>query len=225
YDKPLAYFVYGEITDAFLVDPYEVVFHNKTPKDNAYFTQLGKLACEPRPLYTTPAAFYQETQRGANRYLKSDELMDTVFYEIGAGSKGIIYFNKIFSGGKGYHAMPGLENAIGKLNLILQTLKDYISNSEPMPLSKHVPNLDVSTLLCADKGILILVRKLNHDEPKNNSLEIEIPEWMKLSHGFQMTLDGEQKIIHLSISDHTVTLDVSAIDKWGIYFLAAKEAE
>jgi len=188
YQKPDCYFVYGEVTDIGVVNPYEIVFYRNPPEKNAYFTALGKLASESRPLWTIPEAF---TYRGT-RFPTPEEERIIVWSQIGEGSKGIWYFysNKT----SGYPASPALEAEIGRINSELQVLKEYIVISEPVSLVRtDAEKITAYTLLCGDKGILLILVNNDHTSyfeegkepftytPKENfKAEVKISQWMKV---------------------------------------------
>ena len=193
YDKPRAYFVYGELTDAFLVNPYQVIFHNETPERNRYFASLGKLACQPRPLFSTPAAFCRKSYDGNCRFLTPLELRKTVFYELGEGSKGIIYFNKEFSEGRGYSENRDLEDEIGRINWVLQQLKSYLMIGEPMELAhSEDKRLDSYPILAADKAIVLFLINQGGREVQGSTVEIDIPFDLKVKNVYQIRQSEQQ---------------------------------
>jgi len=182
------FFVYGEVTDICVVNPYEIIFYRNPPEKNAYYTALGKLASEPRPLWTIPEAF---TYRGT-RFPTPEEERIIVWSQIGEGSKGIWYFysNKT----SGYPASSPLEAEIGRINRELQALKEYIVISEPVYLARaDAEKVTAYTLLCGDKWILLILVNNDHTsyfeegkelfayQPKENfKAEVKMPHWLKV---------------------------------------------
>jgi len=181
-------FVYGEVTDICVVNPYEIIFYRNPPEKNAYYTALGKLASEPRLLWTIPEAF---TYRGT-RFPTPEEERIIVWSEIGEGSKGIWYY--VSSPKAGYPASPPLEAEIGRINRELQALKDYIVISEPVSLARaDAEKVTAYTLLCGDKGILLILVNNDHtsyfeegkdpftyQSKENFKAEVKIPQWLKV---------------------------------------------
>ncbi|EKD28704.1 MAG: hypothetical protein ACD_79C00239G0004, partial [uncultured bacterium] len=55
--KPFNYFIYGELADVIMVNPYEVAFYGNKPEKDGEFVKLAKLASEPRLLYAIVEAF------------------------------------------------------------------------------------------------------------------------------------------------------------------------
>lgn len=185
--KPDNYFIYSELVDVFVVDPYEITYYHNPPEKNAHYTKLAKLACQPKILWTIPEAF---THRGT-RFQTPEEERIIVWSEIGEGSKGIWYY--VYNQKIGYPANNQLEEEIKKINWELQKLKDYILISEPFKLAKvDKEKITPYTLLCGDKGIILILINNDHKsyfekppyfqyKPKENiKVEIKIPFWLKV---------------------------------------------
>jgi len=156
FERPLNYFVYGELTDLIAIDPYPIVLDHESPFRNAHWVSLAKRACEPRPLYTIPEAFHILGNE-YTRYPTPEELRLTVYLQIASGSKGIWYYTKN-AGAGGYEANRPLEEEIGRINAELRKLRPYLKISDPMSLGEaDSANVAVHTLLAGDKGMVVIV--------------------------------------------------------------------
>ncbi len=116
YRKKHAYFVYGEVWDLVFINPYQLVFYGKSPREDRYFARLGKKGCEPRPLMVIPEAFNHKAKISGSRFPTPEEERLIVYYEIAEGAKGVNYFIKHFQDDNGYDANPELEAEIGRIN-------------------------------------------------------------------------------------------------------------
>ncbi len=156
FERPLNYFVYGELTDLIAIDPYPIVLDHESPFRNAHWVSLAKKACEPRPLYTIPEAFHILGNE-YSRYPTPEELRLTVYLQIAYGSKGIWYYTKD-AGAGGYEANPLLEAEIGKVNAELRKLRPYLKIAEPMRLGEvDSGKVAIHTLLAGDKGMVVIL--------------------------------------------------------------------
>jgi hypothetical protein len=220
YQKPDCYFVYGEVTDIGVVNPYEIIFYRNPPEKNAYFTALGKLASEPRPLWTIPEAF---TYRGT-RFPTPEEERIIVWSEIGEGSKGIWYY--VSSPKAGYPASPPLEVEIGRINRELQALKEYIVISEPVSLVQvDTEKVTAYTLLCGDKGILLIMVNNDHTsyfeedkkpftyQPKENfNAEVKIPQWLKVKGIMEIKADETIENVKYQTEREKLIIPIDRLD-------------
>jgi len=200
--KPENYFIYAETVDVFVVDPYEIIFYHNPPEKDAYFASLGKIACQPRILWTIPEAF---TYRGT-RFPTPEEERIIVFAEIGEGSKGIWYY--VYSQKTGYPANIPLEEEIKRINWELQKLKGYLVISEPFGLARaETEKVTPYTLLCGDKGIALILVNNDHKsyfeegkEPfeynpkKDFYVEVEIPEWLEIKEMKEIRYPEEKQV-------------------------------
>ncbi|MBC7328179.1 hypothetical protein H5T87_08720 [bacterium] len=201
--KPSAYFIYGELADALLIHPCENVYYQHRPIRDGYWTALGKLACEPRPLYVLPEAFKAIGRCGASpRYPTPEELRLIVHYEIAQGAKGVIFFKR--SGENGYEANPSLKKEIKKLNRELQKMKNFLRIGEPFSLAETTnPQVEAYSLLCGDEAIILLL--INHDHesdfhpekeafrcrPKKNfAVTLNIPSWLGVKEVYEISEGG-----------------------------------
>jgi len=228
--KPDNYFLYAETTDVFVIDPYEITYYHNPPEKDAYYTQLAKLACQPRILWTIPEAF---TYRGT-RYQTPEEERIIVWSEIGEGSKGIWYF--VYDQKIGYPANKELEEEIKKINWELQKLKDYLIISEPITRTEK-DKMTTYTLLAGDKGIVLILVNNDHTSnfqegqkpfeynPKENvKIEIKIPNWLKVKGIKEITYPEEKEINQqqYKIENNTLFLSVDNLEITKQYLIEAE---
>ena len=202
--KEEAYFVYGETMDMVFVNPYEIVFHGGSPRDDGKYINMAKKGCEPRPVLAVPEAFFEEFPDGAGRVPTPEEEKLLVHYQIGQGAKGLLYFIKTMKNGKGYEHYPDLEQEIGRINRTLQRIKHLLWIGEPFPqlVLKKPSWLDVYPLLCADRAlILILINRdyrysayenaLIFDEKGSSPLKLVLPGAVQLSNVEDVSLETD----------------------------------
>jgi len=205
FERPLNYFIYGELTDLIAIDPYPIVLDHESPFRNAHWVSFAKKACEPRPLYTIPEAFHILGNE-YSRYPTPEELRLTVYLQIAYGSKGIWYYTKN-AGAGGYEANPLLEAEIGKVNAELRKLRPYLKIGEPAGLGKaNSPNVAVHTILAGDEGIVVLVinnqcvslpfafeseQPFTFEPQKNINVQLTLPP--ALAVGSILAIDGDEE--------------------------------
>ncbi len=218
--KPDNYFIYADVVDIFVVDPYEIVNYHKRPEEDAYYVSLAKLACEPKILWTIPEAF---AHLGRTRFQTPEEEKIIVWSEIGEGSKGIWYF--VYDLKVGYPANKQLEEEIKKINWELQKLKDYIVISEPFKLAKtEIEKITPYTLLCGDKGIVLILINNDHQSffeqdkqpfiytPKENfKVKVNIPDWLKVKEVKEIRYQEEKKIEY-KIEENKLVIPIDTLD-------------
>ncbi len=220
HQKPDCYFVYGELTDIGVVNPYEIVFYRNPPEKNAYFAALGKRASEPRPLWTIPEAF---TYRGT-RFPTPEEERIIVWSQIGEGSKGIWYY--VANQKTGYPANPSLEAEIGRINRELQALKEYLVISEPVALAQtDTEKVTAYTLLCGDKGIVLILVNNDHTSsfeegkkpflhhPKEHfTAKLKIPPWLKIQKITEVTAHQTKETLISPTQSDNLILPIDRLD-------------
>lgn len=218
HQKPYNYFIYGELTDIFSVDPYEIIYYHNPPEKNAYYVKIAKKASQPRLLWTIPEAF---TYRGT-RHPTGQEERIIVWSEIGEGSKGIWYY--VYEQKIGYPANKELEEEIKKINWELQKLKDYIVISEPFVLGKiEIEKVSPYTLVCGDKGIIVILVNNDHEskfnqqpyftytEKENVKIDIKIPNWLKVKSVKEIKYPEERKIDYIKEEDK-ITIKIEKLE-------------
>ncbi|MCM8802279.1 MAG: hypothetical protein NC827_03095 [Candidatus Omnitrophica bacterium] len=217
--KPYCYFIYGEITDIFSVDPYEIIYYHNMPEKNAYYVSLAKKASQPRLLWTIPEAF---TYRGT-RFPTAEEERIIVWSEIGEGSKGIWYY--VYNQKIGYPANKTLEEEIKKINWELQRLRDYIVISEPFSLAKaDKEKVSCYSLLCGDKGIVLILVNNDHksffeegkdpfiyNQKENFEVKVSIPYWLKIK-GIKEIKYQEEKEIEYEIGIREIIIPIDKLE-------------
>ncbi len=126
YQKPLNYFVYGELADVMMVTPYEVAYYGNPPEKDGEVFRLAKLASEPRLCYAIVEAFRDNNpKRSVHRFPTPEEEIKIVESLLQNGAKGLIYFNRKHEGG-GYDDNPPLLETLGKINREVQKKKSQI---------------------------------------------------------------------------------------------------
>ncbi|MGB9677061.1 MAG: hypothetical protein ACPLZ9_00435, partial [Candidatus Ratteibacteria bacterium] len=227
--KPENYFIYSELVDIFVIDPYEITYYHNKPEKNAYYTKIGKIACQPKILWTIPEAF---TYRGT-RFQTPEEERIIVYSEIGEGSKGIWYF--VYDKKIGYPANKLLEEEIKKINWELQKLKDYIKISEPVKLAKiDKEKITPYTLLCGDKGIILILINNDHEsyfeegktpftyKPKEDiKVEIKIPDWLKVKKLREVEYPVERELdeTEYEIKKNKIIIETGKLEITKIYLI------
>lgn len=170
-------------------------------------------------MWTIPEAF---TYRGT-RFPTPEEERIIVWSEIGEGSKGIWYY--VSSPKAGYPASPPLEVEIGRINRELQALKEYIVISEPVSLVQgDTEKVTAYTLLCGDKGILLIMMNNDHKsyfeegkEPfeytskRNLETIVKIPDWLKVTGVIEIKYP-EEKQVKYSQEKNTLIIPIDRLD-------------
>ncbi len=231
YRKKHGYFVYGEVWDLVFINPYQLVFYGKSPRENRYFARLGKKGCEPRPLMVIQEAFSDEEEISGSRFPTPEEERLIVYYEIAEGAKGVNYLVKHYGDNGGYDANPELEAEIGRINWELRQLKPYLKIGDPVAIAEtNEPEVTANTILCGDKAIVLILINEDYDSPSRGSSEqfeyrpkqdfevtVHLPDWLQALEAYEVVGELEKSIpVHYEytrIGDIIISVDQLDITK------------
>lgn len=227
--KPYSYYVYGELTDVMVINPYEM-FHGKNdPARNAYYTSIAKKVSEPKLLWTCPEAF----SCYGSRFPTPLEERIIVYSEIAQGSKGIWYY--VFDKEIGYLLDKNLENEIKQINWELRQVRDYILIGEPYELANtYNDSVVANTLLCGDKGIILILQnkdyrsyfgdernKFQYNRKEQFLVEISVPKWMKIENIVEISYP-KKRDINFTTKEGLVSIPIDFIDATKLFLLSAE---
>jgi tetratricopeptide (TPR) repeat protein len=154
------YAFYGELPDFAFVNPFTTMFRAPyRPEASSGFLKAARTWIDPRPAAAIPEAF-----TNSKRDLTPDEVCFSTWAEVAEGAKGVKYY--VRSGGAdghGYTEMSGAEQTIGRTNLDLQLLKPFLRVGDTSPsVSSDHDTVTHKSILCADKGIVIILLNRNY---------------------------------------------------------------
>lgn len=161
--KPQNYYVYGQCMDVYCSDPY-VPLGGDQCEYIARAMECARDASTPRPVIaclwaTTEAPPPYKQVRDRPPTPEEERLM--VFYALGSGSKGVLYFAD--RGETRVSANRPLWDEIGRINADILALSPYLAIGCPAGPQVESGSLWYRSLMCgADKMVVVAVNKGHH---------------------------------------------------------------
>jgi tetratricopeptide (TPR) repeat protein len=221
------YAFYGELPDMAFVNPFTTLFRAPySPEASAGFLKAARTWIDPRPIAAIPEAFSND-----RRDLTPDEIASSTWAEIGEGAKGVRYYVATYDGdGRGYSQMPGAEQAIAHINLDLQLLKAFLRVSDTCnAASSDREKVACKSLLCGDKGMVVILRNGNYTGGKkvaalwtpmeNVAVRVHVPIGLQLRHVFEVAQG--LKAVEFSEEGDCVNFTVPRLEGRRVFLLSS----
>lgn len=165
--KPLQWYVYGQIPDVFVTDPYVPL--NGRQVDYVYHAlDCARDACAPRPMIPILWACGLEGGRKlGHRPPTPEEERIMAGYAVGCGAKGLVYFIDM-SGETGEGKFLGLSDnkplwdEVGRINKDVLAIADLLSIGCPIPGGRSDSGVWVRSLMCGRESMVVVVVNNGH---------------------------------------------------------------
>jgi len=218
--KPHNWYIYGQLTDIFAIDPYYqsrlTTSFNKHPDRLPLFTKatilqgicrIARFSSAPMPLHIILNSVEHRGEGGVQRFRfgTPEEKRIEAYYALGAGAKAYSYWWYTPSGkcnGCGDRSPAGsaLWREIGLLGAELRTAGRLIVKSCPARLDvESSEHLSVVPLLAGSDSLILVCVNENYTNDRmgtvykpieNAWLEIDLPKWLKPKEALEISYDG-----------------------------------
>jgi len=165
--KPLQWYVYGQIPDVFVTDPY-VPLNGRQVDYVHHALDCARDACTPRPMIPILwACGLQGGRKLGSRPPTPEEERIMAGYAIGCGAKGLVYFVDM-SGETGEGKFVGLSDnkplweEVGRINKDVLAVADLLSIGCPIPGGRSDAGVWVRSLMCGPKSMVVVVVNNGH---------------------------------------------------------------
>lgn len=206
--RNVKFFEYGFIPDIPCHDHYSVTApsSSKWPypygtrlEETGYYTADLKYASEPKPIWVWTQGVHLWDQRPKMPLPTPDELGAQLYFNLGRGAKGNLWFTFIEEAGDRY---PATKKALQTYSRVVRLLEKDLLLSDPWhgTVKTDAP-VDVACLLTPDKAIIFITNReymiqdsaYQWKDYKNVKLSVSLPSWFQPSDGFEL---NPEKGIH-----------------------------
>lgn len=188
--RNIKFFEYASICDIPCQDHYSVTApsSSKWPKpygtwleETAYYTRDLKLASEPKPIWVWSQAIANWGERPKRPVPTPEELGAQLVLNLGAGAKGILWFNHVKELGQNY---PDLEASMQGWGRVMSLLRDYFLSSDPIDFNGSAPEKIHIALLQGRDFVILCITNQDYEihpeaypfkEKRDLKIEMKLP--------------------------------------------------
>jgi hypothetical protein len=203
--RNVKFFEYASISDIPCMDHYCVTAptSSKWPKvygthleETGYYTRDLKRAAEPKPIWVWSQAIADWEERPRRPVPTPDELAVQLVQNLGAGAKGILWFNYSQEMAERY---PDVRDAVQRWGRVLQVTREDFLAAEPCDAAVEAPEkVEAAPLVAWDK-LLLCVTNVDYeidDEAypfvykSGVRVSLDPPEWIAPVVALRVSPDG-----------------------------------
>ena len=223
---PLNWFIYGQLSDIFCTDPYSY-----NPRYVRAVARTARRASLPRPCWIAVKSYWRP---GSGRPVSPEEARLMVYAAVGEGVAGISYwiYDKRVSGWSGMAASPPLEAEASRVNAELETAASLLAYACPTDAVRtDNPKAMARALLCADKGMAVVVMNESYDITKeslrvsplkNVKVTVQVPPFLGIS-GATLLEGTTQRALPVSREDGAVSFTLDELRVANLVLLTTKD--
>jgi hypothetical protein len=199
--RNVKFFEYAFIPDIPCHDHYSVTApsSSKWPysygtrlEETGYYTADLKYASEPKPMWVWSQGVHLWDERPKMPLPSPDELGAQLYFNLGRGAKGNLWFTFMQEAGEKY---PATKSALQHYSRVVRLLELDLLRSDPWHGTVQTnATIDVACLLTPDKAIYFITNTdyMIHDsayqwKTQNKvKLKVSLPPWFQASDGFEI---------------------------------------
>lgn len=238
--RNVKFFEYGFIPDIPCHDHYSVTAptSSKWPykygtrlEETGYYTADLKYASEPKPIWAWTQGVHLWDERPKLPLPSPDELGAQLYFNLGRGAKGNLWFTFLEEAGQRY---PDTKQALQQYSRIVRVLENDLLLSDPYHTKIIAPpGIDVAPLITPDR-LIVFVCNTNYTirdtaylwtKARNVSISIKVPTWFEAADGFvldpakgigELAWEGTQNTLSIHLPDiHMGTVLIFTREKKG----------
>jgi hypothetical protein len=232
--RNVKFFEYAQIPDIPCHDHYCVAApsSSKWPErygthleETAYYTRDLKRASEPKPVWVWSQGVHEWDGRIKMPLPTPEELTAQLWFNVGRGAKGIIWFTFDLEMGEKY---PATRKAVQESGRILRLLREDLLGAEPLILPATSPEkVDVAILASWDKAIVFVINQ-DYDidphaykwRPKEKvKISLQLPDWLEPQSFIELTGEGPRALAGEASSRGKVDLNLDHLEVNRVFVL------
>ena len=232
------YFEYAPIPDIPCHDHYSVSApttsvwpykYGTKLEETGYYTRDLKYATEPKPIWVWSQGLNIWSERPKMPLPTADELGAQLYFNLGQGAKGILWFVFSEEAGEKY---PETKLALMKQNRMLSCFKDEILVSDPYGGNVAGPDkIDIAPLISKNMMLIFLTNKdyeindtaYTWNVSTNPEFSIECPEWFNAKSCFEYDIDQGAKKLSYNIHVNQVSFKTDDISMGRIIIISTAQ--
>lgn len=237
--RNVKFFEYAFIPDIPCQDHYSVTAptSSKWPyvygtrlEETGFYTRDLKYASEPKPVWVWTQGVHLWDERPKMPLPTPDELGAQLFFNLGQGAKGNLWFTFQEEAGR---LFPQTKKALQNYSRIIRLTENELLASDPLSSQIISPqNLDVAPLISSDQ-LTVFLTNLDyqiHDSSyiwnplENFEILIKLPDWFDINSGFEIQPENGIKELLWTIEDGVLKISVDEI-KMGKIFIFSSDME
>ena len=161
-------------------------------EETGYYTADLKHASEPKPVWAWTQGLHLWDERPKLPLPSPDELGAQLFFNLGRGAKGNLWFTFRENAGRMY---PETRKALQVCSRLIRLLEKDLLHSDPYHGARYASTaIDVAPLISADKMILFLTNTdyeirdtaYRWNDARDVEIRLEIPDWFVPEEAFEV---------------------------------------
>lgn len=186
-------------------------------EETGYYTRDLKYAAAPKPIWVWTQGLHLWDERPKMPLPTPDEMAAQLYYNLGRGAKGNLWFTFHEEAGNRY---PETKRAMQLYGRLINTLKDDLLLSDPL-ICKQTSHeyLDVAPLISPDKSILFVSNTqyeitdsaYQWTPLRNVEVEVQMPSWFKASNVYEFNPETGFQMIKWRQSKNALHLHFKSI--------------
>ncbi|MCY3998837.1 MAG: hypothetical protein OXE55_05725 [Flavobacteriaceae bacterium] len=197
-------------------------------EETGYYTADLKYASEPKPIWVWTQGVNLWSKRPKMPLPTPDELGAQLYYNLGRGAKGNLWFVFDEEAGRGY---PETKEALRNYSRVIKLLEKDLLLSDPWDGDIVAPaEVDVATLITPNK-ILVFVSNTDYqikddgykwNNVQNIKVGITLPNWFNAVKGFEIDPYTGIKLANWKVREKSLEISLAEL-QMGSVFVFSKE--
>lgn len=200
-------------------------------EETGYYTADLKYASEPKPIWVWTQGVHLWDERPKMPLPTPDELGAQLYFNLGRGAKGNLWFTFLEEAGARF---PATKKALQQYSRVVALLQDDLLASDPCHGEITAPEkTDVAALITADKLILFITNTdyqisdsaYQWTSRKKVRVQVKIPHWFTARDGFEVSPESGIRAANWKMPGGVVELTLDELKMGRVFvFATGKEA-
>jgi hypothetical protein len=197
-------------------------------EETGYYTADLKYASEPKPIWVWSQGVHLWDERPRMPLPTPDELGAQLYFNLGRGAKGILWFTFLEEAGRRY---PATKQALREYSRVVRLLEEDLLLSDPWPGGFSAPEgVDVAPLISPDK-LVVFISNLDYaisdsayqwNPVRRLHLELAVPNWFSAVDGFEIDPSEGIKPVKWALKGKTIAIDIEALKMGRVLVFTAR---
>lgn len=234
--RNVKFFEYAFIPDIPCQDHYSVTAptSSKWPfvygtklEETGFYTRDLKYASEPKPIWVWTQGVHLWDERPKMPLPTPDELGAQLFFNLGQGAKGNLWFTFQQEAGTRF---PKTKQALQDYSRLIRLIEKDLQVSDPFHTETKGPEkLDIAPLISKEQ-LTIFLTNLDyqiHDsayiwKPKEKvSFQLRLPVWFEVKDGFEWQVTSGLKDLNWSVKEQTLNIALDELNMGSVLILSS----
>ena len=199
-------------------------------EETGYYTADLKYASEPKPVWTWTQGAHLWDERPKMPLPTPDELGAQLYFNLGRGAKGNLWFTFLEEAGARY---PATKKALQQYGRIVRLLEQDMLLSDPWHGRVSGPGgVDVASLVTPDKLVVFVVNTdyrisdsaYQWKTARNVKIDIAVPGWFTAADGFDIDPSAGIMPLQWNLKNRSITVTIDELKMGKVLLFTANRA-